>query len=135
MKISVEDNRVLSEVQVEFNNCFPYLKLEFFKAPHKIGEGSAKKLLMDNRRRIKDCRSRNKSGDLIFSAETTVAELERCFYQDFGLSVQVFRRSGNVWLETSATDTWTLMQQNSEGAELSYHIREQRENPEDTDMY
>ena len=135
MRISVEDNRLLSDVQLEFNTYFPYLKLEFFRAPHKIGEGSAKKLLMDNRRRIKDCRSKSKTGDLIFSAETTVADLENTFFRDFGLSAQVFRRSGNVWLETSATDSWSLMQQNSEGAELSAQIREKRENPDDTDMY
>jgi uncharacterized protein (DUF1697 family) len=90
---------------------------------------------MDNRRRIKDCRSKSKTGDLIFSAETTVADLENTFFRDFGLSAQVFRRSGNVWLETSATDSWSLMQQNSEGAELSSQIREKRENPDDTDMY
>jgi hypothetical protein len=44
----------------------------------------------------------------------------------YGLSVQVFRKSGNVWLETSATDNWTLRQQNNEGAELSTQMKNDR---------
>jgi hypothetical protein len=37
--------------------------------------------------------------------------------------VQVFRKSGNVWLETSATDAWSLKQQNQEGMDLSTEFR------------
>jgi hypothetical protein len=38
-----------------------------------------------------------------------------------GLYVQVFRKSGKVWLETTATDNWSLYKQNEEGQELSVH--------------
>jgi hypothetical protein len=40
-------------------------------------------------------------------------------WQEFGLCVQVFRKSGNHWIETSLTNSWTLEQQNREGFELS----------------
>jgi hypothetical protein len=35
------------------------------------------------------------------------------------LSVQVFRKSGKSWLETTFTDGWTLKKQNQEGIDLS----------------
>ena len=65
----------------------------------------------------------------------TVNQLELLIFSKFGLAAQVFRKSGNVWLETSATDNWTLLQQNNEGAELSTQIKENRENLDNIDPY
>ncbi|MBL7924623.1 MAG: hypothetical protein JNL88_10540 [Bacteroidia bacterium] len=135
MKLEIRDDRRLFEIQEDFNVLFPFLKIEFFKAPHRIGEGSAKILIYENSRYVRDCRVKHQDGDLVISEKMTVNELEESFLREFGLSAQVFRKSGNVWLETSATDNWTLRQQNSEGAELSTQIRDKRENADDTDMY
>ena len=44
---------------------------------------------------------------------------EKIFKDQFSLAVQVFRRSGNLWLETTMTDNWTLRQQNEHGREIS----------------
>jgi hypothetical protein len=35
------------------------------------------------------------------------------------IQVQIFRRSGKVYIETSRTSRWTLKRQNDEGEELS----------------
>ena len=48
-----------------------------------------------------------------------VNELEKIFKDRFNLAVQVFRKSGNLWLETTMTDNWTLQQQNNHGGEIS----------------
>jgi hypothetical protein len=64
-----------------------------------------------------------------------VHEFEKAMESTFGLHVQVFRKSGNVWLETSATDGWTLDEQNDEGHSLQQQLRIERENPDDHDMY
>jgi hypothetical protein len=48
----------------------------------------------------------------------TVEELEKSFLVKFGLNVQVFRKSGKSWLETTITDKWTLEKQNTQGEEL-----------------
>ncbi|MBK6949217.1 MAG: hypothetical protein IPH16_15200 [Haliscomenobacter sp.] len=46
----------------------------------------------------------------------TVREFEQAFYDTYGLNVQVFRRSGNIWIQTTATDSWTLAEQNRKGS-------------------
>jgi hypothetical protein len=51
----------------------------------------------------------------------TVIELENQF-ADMGLMAEVFRKSGNVWIESSLTDNWTLQQQNTEGEEITRHF-------------
>ena len=120
LRLTVNDDVQISSMQSAFHSQFPYLKIEFFRTPHKIGEGSAKNLLYDENRYIRDCRLKHTNGTLEYTANVTVSEFEERFQRDHGLSVQVFRKSGNVWIETSATDNWTLKQQNQEGYELSH---------------
>jgi hypothetical protein len=135
LKILISDERKLIEIQKDFNSYFPFLKLEFFKVPHKIGEGSAKNLLLDSNKLIRDIRSNRPASHLAFKDTMTVNQLEMLIFSEFGLAAQVFRKSGNVWLETSATDNWSLLQQNNEGAELSTQIKENRENLDNIDPY
>ena len=53
--------------------------------------------------------------------DVTVAELENQF-TNIGVNAEIFRRSGNVWVEASLTINWTLQQQNMEGEEISRHF-------------
>lgn len=69
--------------------------------------------------KIDDARRQRNSGEIFLSDELTVAGLEKLFVETYGLNAQVFRKSGNVWLETTMTDNWTLKQQNDHGRELS----------------
>ncbi|MCB0692400.1 MAG: hypothetical protein KDC16_12200, partial [Saprospiraceae bacterium] len=54
-------------------------------------------------------------GTLKLNSELTVSDFEQMMEKDFGLHVQVFRRSNQLWLQTSATDDWTLEVQNTKG--------------------
>ena len=119
LHLYIDLNSKLSEIQKEFNSYFPFLKIEFFKAPHKIGQGLKKDLIINSNKLVKDCSTIKKGGVIVFNAVTPVSDLESKFFRDFKLSVQVFRKAGRVWLETTATDSWTLTQQNEEGAEFS----------------
>ena len=49
----------------------------------------------------------------------TVASFEQTLLNQFGIAAQVFRKSGNLWLETTMTDQWSLAQQNEHGREIS----------------
>jgi hypothetical protein len=95
------------------------LKLEFFSRPHQTGKGSEKKYMKTEDALLKDFRLVHSEGDLIIQGDMTVSNLENLFKNHYGLYVQVFRRSGKLWLETTATDSWTLSIQNDQGAELS----------------
>ena len=122
LSISIEDGKKIQLIQQEFNAMFPYLKIEFFSTPHKNNEGSAKKIIRSSYSTIGECRSIHNSGVVYITADMSVKDLEQMFYNTFGLSTQVFRKSGRVWLETTVTDKWTLEKQNHEGEELSKHL-------------
>ena len=119
MKITINDKRKIFAIQKDFNEAFPYLKLEFFAKPHTVGGASPKKLMSTNTKTLGECRTIHNTGKITITPEMTVAELEQHFGDVYGLSVQVFRKSGNALLETTVTDKWSLEQQNRQGEELS----------------
>lgn len=116
---TIEAGMSISTVQHAFNEAFPFLKLEFFRKPHRPKGASEKKHLLKPDGIL---RARSKSRKKTFvqvTEEMTVSELEQLFLEYFGISAQVFRKSGRSWLETTFTDDWTLQKQNHEGMELS----------------
>ncbi len=118
MKIAITDNRKIHQLQDEFNSSFPYLRIEFFSRTHKTGGGNSPRSLRAPDRTIGECRKIHRKGTLSINENMTVAELEQNFREMYGLNVQVFRKSGKVWLETTVTDGWTLAEQNSQGEAL-----------------
>lgn len=115
MKIHIDDKRNIASLQEEFNSVFPYLKIEFFKKPHEAGEASPLSEMLPNDSNLGKWRTVHTEGDIVITKDSTVTEVENAFQERFGIAAQVFRKSGNVWLETSATDAWTLAEQNEQG--------------------
>jgi len=122
MEILIQDERKVKEIMQEFNEGFPYLKLEFFSMYHRKGELSPKDQLIAHEAVLGQIRKKHNSGTINLDASKSVTQVESEFAEDFGLFVQVFRRSGNVWIGTSITDGWSLATQNNEGYEITHGI-------------
>lgn len=118
MKISILPDHTILLIQRAFQNSFPFLKIEFFTQPHGMGKPTEAKYLVPAHRKIGDFMKVVESQELTFGPRTRVMDLERMFQDQCGLFVQVFRKSGRVWLETTITDDWTLEKQNQQGMEL-----------------
>jgi hypothetical protein len=90
--------------------------LEFF-----WGSGKKDKYhqLSDTTLKVENITPSMHEGAIQLSDNMTVSNLEDTFSDRFGLQVQVFRKSGNLWLETTKTDAWTLKVQNDHGREIS----------------
>lgn len=111
----ITDKKKIEDVKREFNEQFPFLKIEFYTKHHKEGEGSAAQLKITNDMTIGKIRTSHEQGDLSFDEYLKVSDFERMFFEKYGLNVQVFRKSGVIWLQTIRTDGWTLGEQNSRG--------------------
>jgi hypothetical protein len=105
MEINIDNNRSFQNVQYEFNDRYPFLKIDFLR-PY-IGERS----LILRRQRI--------PGTINIEGKRTVDQVVNDFGEIFGFCMIVLRRSGNVWIETSLTSDWSLEQQNREGESIS----------------
>ncbi|MCC6752453.1 MAG: hypothetical protein IT266_00550 [Saprospiraceae bacterium] len=120
MHLKIDDEQTIEQVQKKFSSRYPFLKIEFFSKPHDLHSGSRREDMMPAEMHFSECRSKHSGGSLEIRPSTTVAELEKSFKEAFGLYAQVFRKSGDLWIETTVTDDWTLEKQNSE-AELFYN--------------
>lgn len=118
MVLQISQNRTLKETQDEFNSAYPYLRIEFYR---NTEPGFARRHL--NSIMPMTAAGLRQGGDLEINDLMTVGQLENAFREKFGLNVQVSRRSGTLWLETTMTNNWTLKQQNDHGRELSEPVK------------
>lgn len=125
MKIEVKSDGTLAELQKSFNDKFPYLKIEFFTQPHQKGKATSNKFLVNPSRKLSEFVSDKSAVIVDIDGNMKVSVLEKMFADRYGLYVQVFRRSGKIWLETTATDEWTLDTQNEEGRDFTNTTREE----------
>ncbi len=117
--LKISGNFQLSTVQAEFKKAFAFLKIEFFKNSHENHEPSSRKEMIKGNPLVSTLLETEVEGYIDLDPKMTVADLEKMFFEKFGLNVQVFRKSGMVWLETSVTDNMTLKGQNELGMEKS----------------
>ena len=134
-ELVINMQQTVAGIQTQFNSQYPFLKIEFFRQAPVSGIGNAKNKMIIHDMKLDAIHGISKIGKIKLSNQMTVNELENCFEKEYGLFVQVFRKSGKIWLETTATDNWTLEQQNEEGKYLDQHLNVNRENPQDQDIY
>lgn len=122
MQIVIHHKRSIAEIKEQFHAAFPYLKLEFFTKVHCPGEASLLNFKIPSDKKLADFKPNIKDGVIHISPEMTVSDLEQQFGHQFGIGLQVFRKSGGIWLETILTDGWTLSEQNKQGEMLNEKI-------------
>lgn len=135
LSIIIDEKKTTLNLKKEFSKLFPFLKIEFFREPCIKGKGNLKDKMIIGNEIIRHLQRIKRFGKITFTRQTSVGELEEKFLKKFGICMQVFRKSGNIWLETTSTDDWTLEQQNEEGKSLAQHLNIERENPDDHDIY
>jgi hypothetical protein len=117
MKLFLEKESIAEEVKKVFTTYYPYLRLELYKKPANKNYASTKKELLP----LNKFTHLSDRIVIDISNDVTVAGLENQF-ENINLIAEVFRKSGNVSVETSLTSNWTLQQQNAEGEEISRHF-------------
>lgn len=125
MKIVIENGSLVYDVEKLFSNHYPYLKIELYRKPFNDNYFVVKKELLPPGLHL--LQFLKKKGKTVINIDNniTVTELEDQF-ACIGINLEIFRKSGNVWVETSLTNNWTLQQQNKEGEEISRHFNEQK---------
>ena len=117
MQIKILRTTMVYEIKRQFTSTYPFLKLEFL-IPPQLPVGSRHPVIAPDNTRLRSIQPFLKEGAIVVNDMTTVGELES-FFRNHLLDVQVFRRSSNLWLETTMTDGWSLHKQNNHGKEIS----------------
>lgn len=129
MQIFISEEALVADIQDKFQTIYPYLKLEFFRKPHCKGEYSPEEEKVSADTPIEKIRMLHSFGWLDISYYRTAAAVEHDFSYMFGLSAQILRKSGTLWLETTTTDSWTLEELNNAGRPSKaqpFHLPDER---------
>lgn len=122
MKLYVNKGSSIKSIQNKFNEEYPFLKIEFFNNYSKRQPlpKATTLTLSESTKKLDGAYD----GKIIDISETRkVLEVEQDLEKLFGFAALVFRRSGNVWVETCLTEDWTLEEQNWEGEQISSHFK------------
>ena len=119
MSIVVTNSKTLHEIQRAFQEKFSLLKLEFYINTHHAGEGSTEHNKLNPALTIGELRNGDAVTEFSIHGNLKTSTLEETWQETFGFSVQVFRKSGNVWLQTTSTDDWTLSEQQQSAEEYA----------------
>ena len=116
MIIVIKKDSLVRDVQNQFTGYFPFLKIEFLKGSLEGGVVLKKEYATpgDFFKRIPSLKY---EGEIYLDFKQAINELEKHFKEYYGVSIHIFRKAGNVWIETTLTNDWTLERQNKE-AEL-----------------
>jgi hypothetical protein len=134
MHLRIAPNRLISDLQKDFNNAFPFLKIEFFHNRNQQLPAFTFGQMLSHNKRIVEGQTAITDGDIEISQDMKVKDLEKIFKEQFSLMAQVFRLSGNLWLETTMTDEWTLGQQNEHGREISTDTKKDNSGENDYEL-
>ena len=113
--MKIHNSKKLKDLQFEFQQAFPYLKIEFFNQPHSEGRGSEERDILNSELTVGEVRNNDTNGIMSLDGQIPVGTFEKLFEHNFGLFIQVYRKSHGKWLQTWVTDVWTLEEQNNRG--------------------
>jgi hypothetical protein len=116
MIFTIESNDTTHSCSERFKAAFPGLDLRFVAHSHGEGEGSASGEIIATNLPISELVQNDDSTSIEVNAEMTVSQVEQLF-EDNGLHIQVFVDLGGTWIETTATDHYSLKKQMERSAE------------------
>jgi hypothetical protein len=110
------NRQFVREVEKAFSALYPYLKMEMPKTGPRWMSVEEDGIDAEKWQRQAQDILVNELG---IKDELTVGEFETRLNQLFGIPIVILRRSGNFYIATTMTRTWTLKEQNDHGRELT----------------
>ena len=110
MNLIFDPKKTISDIRNEFQREFPLLDLKFYRKRHSHFGGSKKDEEFDDEIQLIALNLRSEN-NIHIESSMTVDELESLVENQLGIHVQVFRKSGDTWLQTASTDNWSLEKQ------------------------
>ena len=116
--INFKKKTSIKDIQIEFNHTYPYLWIEFYyKSSSDLNLLFVKNKINAEKKVLNLCTSSTLKY-LNISENSTVGELKKEIATKMGLTGQLLRKAGSLWITTSLTEDWSLLQQNYEGAQM-----------------
>ncbi len=113
MEITIGHEMWFSDIQKQFNDCYPNLRLEFFNVIDHQQPFRQNKI--DPTTPIGKFAKSSGFKQVNIDNKRILGDLKNELSEMLGVHAQVFRKSGTSWIPTSFTDNWDLEKQNISG--------------------
>jgi hypothetical protein len=107
----VNDNKTLKQLKDEFSAKFPHLSIQFYSIAHEPSQGNIRQNILDENLKVGEVRTKHTEGEMSADGHFKTSTFEQTLKEKFGINAQVFRKAGELWLQTTITDHWTLAEQ------------------------
>ena len=118
MELILRSNDTINSLKAAFHAQYENLRIQFFKHDHHMGEGSPKKEMLPGDTLLTSLSDKAHDTRISCDSSISIGDFEQLIHDELGLNVQVFRRSGTVWLQTLNSDEWSLDEANKRANEL-----------------
>lgn len=108
--LAIDDTKTIEELQDKFNECFPFLEIEFYATRHRWQHPSADAPLADGTLRLAEIRKNHRAGLFTIYSNYKIGKVEQDLRHYYGLYVQVFYLLKGVWIQSISADDLTLGQ-------------------------
>ena len=120
-QIQINNENFLKDIQTSFNAYYPYLKIEFLE-PKKYP--LEPRLKNDHySMQVKDLSLLQNPIAIDVSSGRTIEDIIKDFKKNTGTTINVSRKSGNIWNVITLTGSWTLESQNNAGLFISSEMQ------------
>ena len=125
MYLKIKKANPVFEIQQQFAEAYPFLKIEFFRFPQRkqtLSENVVIKPVND----LKFFDTYYCEWKINISKARTLHQVETDLELLFGLYAQIYRRAATQWIATGLMSDYTLQQQNEEGRKQSERVLQKR---------
>ncbi len=112
MKIVINNFRKIYSIQKEFSRLFNGLKIEFYAKSNSSGGAPSENLVMHSSRTLQDCRVISKKGSIEILPTMSISDLKENLRNVFGLSVEIFQKTGITSKDIPLSDNRPLQEAN-----------------------
>lgn len=119
MELIIRPESRISDLQTGFTAIYPYLKVEFFRLIITTEKFAPRRQRVEGFVPVKKFCILLEPNQFPLDKTRTISDVEDNFRQVLGLATEIYRKSGQQWIETSLTEDWTLEHQNLEGEQMS----------------
>ena len=113
--MNITRHTLINEFKDFFHSIFPFLKLEIYDVKSENFNGTNAKIHLSDKSLLIDLNPQLINHHFDIDSQMEVGKFEKMMLELYNLNVQVFRQSSGLWLQTTATDHWSLEKQNSKG--------------------
>ena len=115
MTIKINDNTTLMDICNHFSQSYPFLKLEFYHHSHLNQQSSLPADVFSKNLKVGEVSKIHFNGSIKLHYWQKTGFVEQEFSKKAGLNIQIFRKHGEVWVQTVGTDALSLEEQNEAG--------------------